>query len=57
VIAYGPAGLSKDHPVVAFLSKEGRVASLGYYREGLEGVERRYPFLVTLSVKQGCLKQ
>jgi dual specificity MAP kinase phosphatase len=57
VIVYGPAGLSKDHAVVSFLSKEGRVASLGYYREGLEGVEKRHPYLVTLSVKQGCLKQ
>lgn len=39
MIVYGGPGLSKDHPVVSFLAKEGRVTSLGYYRDGLEGFE------------------
>ena len=33
---YGAAGLGKDHPVVAFLAAEGRVSSLGYYKDGFE---------------------
>lgn len=36
VVVYGPAGLSKDHPVISFLSKEGRCTSLGYYKDGFE---------------------
>ncbi|KIZ07690.1 MAP kinase phosphatase 5 [Monoraphidium neglectum] len=56
VIAYGPAGLSKEHPVLAFLSKEGRCASLGYFKDGFEALEAKHPYLVTASVKQGCIK-
>lgn len=57
VIVYGPSGLSKDNPVISYLSKEGRCSSLGYYKEGLEAFEAKFPYLVTASVKQGCLKQ
>ncbi|GBF91494.1 MAP kinase phosphatase [Raphidocelis subcapitata] len=56
VIVYGPPALSRDHPVAAFLSREGRAASLAVYRDGLEGLAAAYPFLVTASVKQGCFK-
>lgn len=54
---YGPDNLSRDHPVIDHLIKEGRVASLAYFKEGFESIEAQYPFLVTLSVKQGSGKQ
>jgi len=57
VIVYGSADLPRDHPVIQYLAKEGRAASVQFYREGLEAWEARYPYLVTQSVKQGCFKQ
>ena len=34
MIVYGDEKLRKDHPVVAFLAKENRCASLGVFKEG-----------------------
>ena len=36
VIVYGDEKMRKDHPVVAFLAKENRCASLGIYKEGYD---------------------
>ena len=34
VVIYGDDKLRKDHPVVAFLAKEGRCSSLSIYKDG-----------------------
>lgn len=34
VIVYGEPGMKRDHPVLTFLHKQGRVASLSYVKEG-----------------------
>ena len=34
VVVYGDSSLRKDHPVVEFLSKQGKCNSLHYYKEG-----------------------
>ncbi|CAG9464270.1 unnamed protein product [Pedinophyceae sp. YPF-701] len=51
VIVYGPENLKKDHPVVTFLSKDGRTRSLGVYREGAGALRDALPFLFTTSTK------
>eukprot|EP00877_Chromochloris_zofingiensis_P008595 jgi/Chrzof1/398/Cz01g14120.t1 len=57
VIVYGSAGLSKDHPVVSFLAREGRCKSLHYYKDGYDAFESKYPFLGTPSVKANSIKK
>ena len=57
VIVYGPAALSRAHPVVAFLTAEGRAAALAYFREGFGALEAKFPFLATASLRQGCYKR
>ena len=51
VIIIGDAGLKKDHEVIQFLAKEGRVSSLGYFRDGVDAFEKAFPFLVGQSLK------
>lgn len=51
VIVLGDAGLKKDHEVLQFLASEGRVTSLCYHRDGIDAIERRFPFLVGQSIK------
>jgi len=57
VVAYGDEGLSRRHPVLAFLSDEGRAASLAVYKGGLEAFAGAYPALVTASVKRNSGRQ
>lgn len=51
VILFGPPALRKDHPVVAFLAKEGRARSLQYFPHGFGDLAEAYPFLTTASVR------
>jgi hypothetical protein len=51
IIIIGDPGLKKDHDVIQFLAKEGRAASLGYFRDGVDAVEKAFPFLVGQSLK------
>ena len=57
VYVYGDASLKRDHPVVAFLSKDGHAKSLSVCREGFAEVQRALPFLCTASVRGGCAKR
>jgi dual specificity MAP kinase phosphatase len=34
VIVYGPPSLSKDHPIIKFLSTQQRCRSLHYFKAG-----------------------
>lgn len=34
VLVYGDAELKKDHPVLAYFIKEGKCATLSWYRDG-----------------------
>jgi hypothetical protein len=51
VIVIGENGLRKTHPVLKFLQDEGRVASLAYFRHGIDAFQQAYPFLVGQSLK------
>jgi dual specificity MAP kinase phosphatase len=51
MIVLGEAGLKKDHPVIHFLATEGRVASLGFLKDGIDAFEKEFPFLVGQSMK------
>ncbi|KFM25585.1 hypothetical protein F751_0612 [Auxenochlorella protothecoides] len=51
VILFGPPALRKDHPVVAFLAKEGRARSLQYFPHGFGDLAEAYPYLTTASVR------
>lgn len=51
VIIIGEGGLKKNHQVLRFLQEEGRVASLGYFRHGVDAFEQAYPYLVGQSLK------
>lgn len=37
VICYGPPGLKKDHPLVAWLAADGHAKSLSIYKDGCAG--------------------
>lgn len=56
VVVYGEKGLKRDHPVISFLEAEGRAEWIGMYRDGIESFEARFPFCVTPSVKQNCVR-
>lgn len=56
VFVYGPAGLRKDDPIVAFLQKEGLALSIGVFRDGFDVLQRRFPYLVTASVARNSAK-
>ena len=47
----GPAGLKKDSDVIQYLAKERRVASIGYFKDGIDAFEKAFPFLVGQSLK------
>jgi protein-tyrosine phosphatase len=51
IIILGPAGLKKDHEVIQFLAKEGRAASVSYFKDGIDAIEKDFPFLVGQSLK------
>lgn len=51
VVVYGAEGLKKDHPVIAFLASEGRAASLQYFKDGFEALQKAYPCLCSPSLK------
>ncbi|EFJ44730.1 MAP kinase phosphatase 5 [Volvox carteri f. nagariensis] len=57
VLVYGEEGLKKDHPVVRFLSTQGKCRALHYYKDGYGAFERRYPSLCTPSVKAASIKR
>eukprot|EP00798_Chlamydomonas_sp_ICE-L_P019182 gene19182-25796_t len=52
VIVYGDNTVRKDHPVVAFLSKQGKCRTLHYFKEGFDVINKKYPFICTSSVKE-----
>ena len=57
MVVYGDAGLTKSHPVIEYLSTEGRCASLQYYKEGFAQLEKQYGFLCTASVRANSIKR
>jgi dual specificity MAP kinase phosphatase len=46
----GGQGLKKDHQVVQFLAKESKCSSLLVYRDGIDAIQKAYPFLVGQSL-------
>lgn len=50
-ILYGPEGLRKDHPVAAYLAKEGHARSVSVFKGGFQAFAARYPFLTTAGVR------
>lgn len=50
MIVVGPEGLKKDHEVVRFLGKENKCSSLLVYRDGVDAIQKAYPFLVGQSL-------
>ena len=50
VIVVGGEGLKKDHEVVRYLAKENKCSSLLVYRDGIDAIQKAYPFLVGQSV-------
>jgi dual specificity MAP kinase phosphatase len=46
----GGEGLKKDHEVVQFLVKENKCSSLKVYRDGIDAIQKAYPFLVGQSL-------
>eukprot|EP00198_Chlamydomonas_reinhardtii_P011653 XP_001700990.1 MAP kinase phosphatase 5 [Chlamydomonas reinhardtii] len=57
VLVYGEPGLKKDHPVIAFLSRQGKCRNLRYYKDGFEAFAKAYPYLCTTSLKSICIKR
>jgi dual specificity MAP kinase phosphatase len=50
VIVVGGEGLKKDHPVIQFLAKENKCSSVLVYRDGIDAIQKAYPFLVGQSL-------
>ncbi|KAG2450344.1 hypothetical protein HYH02_004849 [Chlamydomonas schloesseri] len=57
VLVYGEPGLKKDHPVIAFLARQGKCRNLHYYKDGFEAFSKAYPYLTTTSLKSICIKR
>ncbi|MEW5317279.1 MAG: hypothetical protein WDW38_008590 [Sanguina aurantia] len=57
VIVYGEAGLTKEHPVIAFLANQGKCSSLLFYKEGFDAFSRSCPFLCSASVATKSFKK
>ncbi|KAG2441094.1 hypothetical protein HXX76_003946 [Chlamydomonas incerta] len=57
VLVYGEAGLKKDNPVIAFMSRQGKCRNLHYYKDGFEAFSKAYPYLCTTSIKSICIKR
>lgn len=57
VLVLGPEALKKDHPVIAYLAKEGKAASLHYFKEGFAHIQQQLPYLCSASVKANCSKR
>lgn len=50
MIVVGGEGLKKDHEVVRYLAKENKCSSLRVYRDGIDAIQKAYPFLVGQSL-------
>lgn len=57
VLVYGDASLKKDHPVVAFLSKDNHLKTLGIFKEGFEALDHKFPCICTASIKSNAAKR
>jgi dual specificity MAP kinase phosphatase len=55
-LLYGPPGLAHDHPVAAFLAREGCARSVRVLPDGFAAAAAALPFLCTSSVKSNPAK-